>query len=36
LEVLDRLADSGTVERRGSLWQLLDPGRSKTLTTVDV
>lgn len=36
LEVLDRLADSGTVERRGSLWQLLDPGRSKILTTVDV
>lgn len=36
LEVLDRLADSGTVECRGSLWQLLDPGRAKTLTTVDV
>lgn len=35
-QVLERLADSGLVERRGSLWQLLDSGRSKTLTTVNV
>jgi hypothetical protein len=35
-EVLERLADSGLVVRRGSLWHLVNHVRSKTHNTVDV